>query len=249
MRNIISIKNLSFGYEKKKLVLKDLNAEFSEGKIIALLGKNGSGKSTLLECIAGLNDFSGDILIKEKLLKEYSEKEISKIISFIPQQTQINLDFTVFDFISFGRNPYLSLLGKLNDKDFLIIKQNAERCGILELLDKDINKISGGERQLAFIARSLCQETEIIIMDEPTASLDFGNQQKLFNMISDLSKSRKTIIFTTHNPNHLINLNCEIFAMSDGNISQIKKLDLEKVKKIYGDEFEYSEKLFAFKIS
>lgn len=245
--SIISIKNLSFSYEKGKKVLNNLNAEFSEGKPIALLGKNGCGKSTLLNCIMGLNDYSGEILVQGKSLKSYSERQFSKIISFIPQQIQLNMDYSVFDFISFGRNPHVSLFGKLTEKDYSCIKDAARRCGIEELLNNNINRISGGERQLAFIARALCQETSIIIMDEPTASLDFGNQQKLFSFITDLSKNEKTIFFTTHNPNHLINQNLNIFAMNNGSLFPIKDLDLKTVNEIYNDEFEHIDNAFGFK--
>ena len=245
--SIISIKNLSFSYEKGKKILNNLNAEFSEGKPIALLGKNGCGKSTLLNCIMGLNDYSGEILVQGKSLKSYSERQFSKIISFIPQQIQINMDYTVFDFISFGRNPHISLFGKLTDKDYSCIEEAAKQCGIESLLSKNINRISGGERQLAFIARALCQETSIIIMDEPTASLDFGNQQKLFSFISNLSNKGKTIIFTTHNPNHLINKGFDIFAMKNGLIFPVIELGLKTVNEIYDDKFEYVENAFAFR--
>lgn len=245
--SIISIKDLSFSYEKGKKILNNLNADFSEGKTIALLGKNGCGKSTLLNCIMGLNDYSGEILVQEKSLKSYSERQLSKIISFIPQQIQLNMDYSVFDFISFGRNPHISLFGKLSNNDYSCIEKAARQCGIEELLNKNINRISGGERQLAFIARALCQETSIIIMDEPTASLDFGNQQKLFSFITDLSKNGKTILFTTHNPNHLINQDLDIFAMNKGSLSLIKNLDLKTVNEIYDDEFEHIDNAFGFR--
>lgn len=246
--SLISINNLSFCYEKGKTVLNNLNAEFSEGRIIALLGKNGCGKSTLLDCIMGLNDFSGEILVQGKSVKSYSDRQLSRIISFIPQQIQINMDYSVFEFISFGRNPHVSLSGKLTEEDYSCIEQAAKQCGIDSILNKSITRISGGERQLAFIARALCQETRIIIMDEPTASLDFGNQQKLFSFITDLSKKGKTIIFTTHNPNHLINKDFDIFTMKNGSLFPVKDLYLKTVNEIYGDEFEYVNNAFGFRI-
>lgn len=248
MSSIIEVKNLSFGYEKNKKVINNLSISFNEGRIIALIGKNGSGKSTFLDCLLGANEYEGEILIKDQNIKELSSKNYAKLVSFIPQSVQINIDYSIRDFISFGRNPHVGFGLSLSEDDYRKVDENAEKCGVKELLEKDINKVSGGERQLAFIARALTQETPIIIMDEPTASLDFGNQQKLFKIMMELVKEGKTIIFTTHNPNHLVNLDCDIYAVSGGTIKQIKELNDEVIKELYGDEFERDGKSFLFKL-
>lgn len=248
MNSIIEIKNLSFGYEKGVNVLSNINVAFSKGRIIALLGKNGSGKSTFIDCLLGNNDFSGDILIKGKNIRSYSDKELSKVVSFIPQSVQINIDYLIEEFISFGRNPHLSLMGKLSNQDYEMIIKYAEKCEISHLLKKSINKVSGGERQLAFITRALVQETDIIVMDEPTAALDFGNQQRLFKIMNELVCMGKTIIFTTHNPNHLVNIDCDIFAVKEKCISKVDILNSDVLKEIYGVEFETNCRAFLFKI-
>jgi len=244
---MITVKNLSFGYLKNKLVLDDISLEFEKGKIIALIGRNGSGKSTFLDCLLGVNDYEGEIFVCGSNIKELSDKEYARHVSFIPQSVQINIDYSIRDFISFGRNPYLKLGQTPSKKDFDLVTQNAEKCGITDLLDQDINKVSGGERQLAFIARALTQETPIIIMDEPTAALDFGNQQKLFKTMKELAKEGKTIIFTTHNPNHLVNLGCDIFAVKDKGILKLDELNDAAIKEIYGEEFQREGKSFLFK--
>ena len=244
---MIDIKALSFGYIKKTLVLENVSISFDRGKIIALIGRNGSGKSTFLDCLLGINEYSGEITIDDKNIKDISDKEYATLVSFIPQSVQINIDYSIRDFISFGRNPHLKFGQTPSEKDFQIVEETADKCGIKDLLNKDINKVSGGERQLAFIARALTQETPIIIMDEPTASLDFGNQQKLFKIISSLAKEGKTIIFTTHNPNHLINLDCDIFAVMNKTITKIDELNNDSIKEIYGEEFERDGKAFIFK--
>ena len=248
MSKIIEIKNLSFGYDKKIKVLDKLSVTFNEGRVIALIGRNGSGKSTFLDCLLGTNEYDGEILINDVDIKELSTKNYAKLVSFIPQSIQINIDYSIRDFISFGRNPHIGFGLSLTDEDYRIVDENADKCGIKELLDKDINKVSGGERQLAFIARALSQETPIIIMDEPTASLDFGNQQKLFKIMKSLVQNGKTIIFTTHNPNHLVNLDCDIYTISEGILKEIKELDDKVIKEIYGDEFEHDGKSFLFKL-
>ena len=245
---MISVKNLSFEYNKGNKVLDGVNLEFEKGKIIALIGKNGSGKSTFLDCLLGVNEYSGEISIDGYNLKELSDREYSRYVSFIPQSVQINIDYSIRDFISFGRNPYLKIGQSLSDEDIRLVEENASKCGIETLLDKDINKVSGGERQLAFIARSLTQKTPIIIMDEPTAALDFGNQQKLFRTMNELVSEGKTIIFTTHNPNHLVNLKCDIYAVRDKSIDKVDELTNDVVKNIYGEEFEKDGRSFLFKI-
>lgn len=245
---MISTKNLSFGYIKDKLVLEDISLDFDEGRIIALIGKNGSGKSTFLDCLLGVDEYSGNIFINEQDISKLSDKEYARLVSFIPQSVQINIDYSIKDFISFGRNPHLKVGQTPSKRDFELVETNAEKCGIEELLNKDINKVSGGERQLAFIARALTQETPIIIMDEPTAALDFGNQQRLFKTMKELVKKGKTIIFTTHNPNHLVNLGCDIFAVKDQKIFKIEELNDSIIKEIYGEEFERDGKSFLFKL-
>lgn len=245
---MIKVKNLSFGYLKNRLVLDDISLKFEKGKIIALIGRNGSGKSTFLDCLLGVNDYEGEIFVCDSNIKELSDKEYARHVSFIPQSAQINIDYSIRDFISFGRNPYLKLGQTPSKKDFDLVTNNAKKCGIADLLDQDINKISGGERQLAFIARALTQETPIIIMDEPTSALDFGNQQKLFKTMKELTKEGKTIIFTTHNPNHLVNLGCDIFAVKDKGILKLDELNDTTIKEIYGDEFQRDGKSFLFKL-
>ena len=244
---MIKVNNLSFGYLKNRLILDDISLEFKKGKIIALIGRNGSGKSTFIDCLLGVNDYKGEIFVCGINIKELSDKEYARHVSFIPQSVQINIDHSIRDFISFGRNPYLKLGQTPSKKDFDLVNNNAKKCGIVDLLDQDINKISGGERQLAFIARALTQETPIIIMDEPTSALDFGNQQKLFKTMKELVKEGKTIIFTTHNPNHLVNLGCDIFAVKDKRIIKIDELNDATIKEIYGEEFQREGKSFLFK--
>lgn len=247
MGSIIRINNLSFAYKKGINILNEVSAEFSKGRIIAFLGKNGSGKSTLLDCIIGANKFSGEIIINDKNLNEYSYKELAKVVSYIPQNLQVNFDYTVRDFVSFGLNPNLSDFKTFSQEDYDRVFNYANYCGISDLLDCTINKISDGERQLAFIARALTQNTKIIVMDEPTASLDFGNQQKLLRIIKELSKNGKTILFTTHNPNHLINLDCDVYVVKDGKASKIDILTPEILREIYEEDFEWRSGIAVFK--
>lgn len=220
MKNAIEIDNACFGYDKNKTVLDSVCFKVWQGAVVAVLGKNGCGKSTLLDCIIGYNDLKkGCIKVYDQNIKTLSDKQLSQNIAYISQNTDINMDYSVFDFILFGRSCWLKFGMSPSQTDYEIVCTNAERCGILHLLSKNVNELSGGERQLVFIARALSQESPIIIMDEPTASLDFGNQLRLYKMIAELQLQGKTIVFTTHNPSHVLSLNCQVAIMQAGMIT------------------------------
>lgn len=224
MKSVIEIKNLFFGYERDKYILNGVDLSIEEGAVVAILGKNGCGKSTLLDCIIGYNDYKqGTIKVDDKDVKSLSSKELAKKVAYISQNTVINIDYTVLEFILFGRNCHLPFGIYPNESDYETAKKNAEKLGISHLLSKDINKLSGGEHQLAFVARALTQESKIIVMDEPTASLDYGNQIRLFKIIKELQRDGKTVVFTIHNPEHVIKLNCDVAIMKDGKVIQCGK--------------------------
>lgn len=241
--NAIEIVDLCFGYEKSKPVLDKVCFNIEQGEVVAILGKNGCGKSTLLDCIIGYNDCkAGSVKINGQDIKELSDKELAKNIAYISQKTDINLDYSVLEFILFGRNCRLKFGASPTEADYEIAKANAEKCGITHLMSKDINKLSGGERQLVFIARALTQESPIIVMDEPTSSLDYGNQLRLYEMINELKSQGKTVIFTTHNPSHVLYLNCKVAVMQAGRIviaGEAKEVITQAtLKEIYGDIVE-----------
>lgn len=243
--SIISIKNLSFGYIKNKIVLNDLSVEIEKGKVYSILGKNGCGKSTLIDCIIGyIDDYKGAIFLRDKDIKDYSSKELANEIAFIPQTLDSSLDYSVFDFVLFGRNCKLGYGSVFSENDYQIVSKALKKVGILELEKRSINKLSGGERQLAFIARSLVQESDIIIMDEPTSALDYGNQQRFIKLVEELNKEGKTIIFSVHNPNYCLSLNSQVIAISDGKVAKIGLanlvLDEELIKQLYGDDITFN---------
>lgn len=242
MSDVLNVKNLTFSYDGKVNVLNDLSFGIESGQICAILGKNGCGKSTLLDCILGINEYSaGSIIIDGKDEKDYSTKELAKKIAYISQNTIINIDYSVRDFLLFGRTPHLKLGDKFSQEDYDKVNCYAEKCGIAYLLNKEINKISGGERQLAFICRALVQEADLFIFDEPTASLDFGNQYRLFEIMKDIASQGKTVLFTTHNPNQVLEMNANVVVIDKNKIcSKGTAKDVitsELLKQIYGFDF------------
>lgn len=252
MKNIIEIKNLSFQYEKNTPVLDQLSLCIEENTMNAILGANGSGKSTLLDCLVGVNKgYSGEIVIDKRLLETYTYRDFAKQVAYISQSTVINIDYSVRDFILFGRTPYLNIGQSLSKEDYEKCETHAKMLGIEYLLNKSITKISGGERQLCYICRALVQESKILIFDEPLSALDFGNQNKLLRIFSELIRSGKTIIFTTHNPNQVLDLNCNVIVMNEKHIVSIGKasevITEDLLKKVYKDEVDVAKKHYTLK--
>lgn len=191
--------SLNVGYGSK-VVFPNTNFAADEGDMIALLGVNGIGKSTLLRTLSGLQKpVSGSIEIAEKELGNLSAAEKAKLVSIVLTERIYIDNITVRDFIALGRSPYTSWLGKLSDKDEEIVRQVINVMNLQKLSAKYFNEMSDGERQKTLIARALCQQTPLIILDEPTAFLDFRNKRDILGTLKDVSIGmKKTVIFSTH---------------------------------------------------
>ena len=249
MKNMIQIDSLSFAYTKGNDVLRDVSLQVEEGQIAALLGRNGCGKSTLLDCLIGYHrDYVGNVEVCGQNIGDVSPRRIAKLLSYVPQQTECKIDYTVNEFLLIGRTPYIPIGGYPSENDYEMALICAERCGISDLLEKSILRLSGGERQLVFLAKALVQDTPIIILDEPFSALDIVNQQEMLTLIKSIAKgNRKTILLTTHNPNHALYLGSEVALMKDGTISEhghaTDIVKPEKLKQIYGEQICYSKEL------
>ena len=227
---ILSVENLHFSYSKNKVeVLRGVNCEIRKGERVAVLGSNGAGKSTFFSLITGiLTNYTGSIKLNGHEIRELSRLTIAENISFVPQKHEPMFPFSVKDFIMMGRYSKLDALGNPTEKDEEAVRKAAEETGAIKFFDRPYNELSGGEIQLAIIARALAQETEIMILDEPNTHLDFKNQFTVFNLICDISKKRNvTLIMSLHNPNDVllfseraIVLNNGIVA-ADGAVSEI----------------------------
>lgn len=244
---LIEVKNLKFAY-KKRTILDGLNFIINEGDTLSILGANGSGKSTLLRIMLGFLKFEGEVKIAGKNVSEYSKDSLAKIIAYIPQTHAQSYDYTVFDIALMGalcRTPLFSNFSK-NDK---ILAENAlEKMGVLHLKDEPYTRVSGGERQLTYIARTLVQGAKVIFMDEPTNGLDFGNQIKLLEMIRLLRDEGYTFVQTTHYPRHAKFVSNLVLFLKDGKILEFGDSDSlinsKNIDKIYGIDYEqYKDKL------
>jgi iron complex transport system ATP-binding protein len=199
----IRIENLTIGYgkgRKRKEVLSGLTLETSVGTTIALVGPNGKGKSTLLKTMAGLlSPLHGKIYFGDKELGELHRSERARLISYVGTTHEVNRALKVRDLVALGRYPYTDIFGKLSDEDTEMVHRAMVDTKTLHLRDAPLGEISDGECQRALIARSLAQNTPIILLDEPTAYLDIGNKFEMVELMRRLARTRnKTIIFSSH---------------------------------------------------
>ena len=196
---MIDLKDFSIGFGEKVL-LKDVSTNFPSATLTALIGKNGSGKSTLLKAICDLNkNYKGKILINGENLRTIPKIKLARLIAYVNTQRPRISNLKCHEVVSLGRSPYTGWHGKISRNDVKIIENAMELVGMSEYNDRDINSLSDGESQKIMIARAIAQDTEIIILDEPTSFLDLPTRYDLAILLKKLTKEkRKTIIFSTH---------------------------------------------------
>ena len=191
---------------------------FDQG-VTAVVGPNGSGKTTLLKTINGINPInSGDILLNGKSIKEYDEKELARDISFMNQNTNIEFDFPCIDIVVLGRYPYLERFQEYSKKDIELAEKYMKLTNTYKFKDKSILQLSGGERQRVLFAKILTQESQVILLDEPTASLDMRHEEDLLKEVLKEKDKDKIIILVIHNLRTAIKYCSRLILLSNGNI-------------------------------
>jgi iron complex transport system ATP-binding protein len=196
----VTANNLSVGYNTSKQVFANLSFTLNDGDVVALLGVNGIGKSTLIRTLSGLlSPISGELLINGQSINQLSVQERAHLISIVLTDRIAIEHIKVFDFIALGRAPHKGWLGTLQENDLALIRQNIALLRIENLQAKWLNELSDGERQKVMIARALCQQTGLIILDEPTAFLDFRSKAEILQLLKNVAKTlNKIILFSTH---------------------------------------------------
>ena len=194
------------GYRQRhgvKEVLRDLSFDWDKGDLLCILGANGAGKTTLYRTMLGLLPvLKGKIMIDGQELHAYGAPVLAKKIAYVPQYHNPPFPYRVFDVVLMGRGAHISNIGTPSEEDCRIAQQMLERMGISGLRDEIYTQISGGERQLVLIARALTQQTDYLLMDEPTSNLDFGNQIRVLKEIRKLADEGMGICLTSHYPEH-----------------------------------------------
>lgn len=199
-KNIIEIRDFTASYGKEN-VLEDINIEFENDKFYCLLGENGSGKTTLFKHILGsIKAKSGNIFIDGEDIFSFNSIALSKYISYIPQAIRGEFNFLCIDAALFGLAGEIKLLKTPSEKDIKKCVETFEYLNITHLLHKNLMEISGGERQMVYIARAIIKDTPIILMDEPTSSLDYKNQLTVMKIARDFAHKGKAVIMSIHNP-------------------------------------------------
>lgn len=214
----IEVSKLYFSYGNH-LILDDISFTAEDNQLLSILGPNGAGKSTMFHCILGLlNGYKGKVLLNGTDIKGLSAKEMAKLVAYIPQSHYPSFNFSVFDMVLMGTSIQFSTISSPGKKQIKLAEEALERLGIEHLKNRGYTQISGGERQLALIARALVQEAKVLIMDEPTANLDFGNQVRVMSVIKSLTKDGYTIIQSTHNPEQAFLFSDVVLALKEGKV-------------------------------
>lgn len=200
---MIELIDLEIGYRKAKhthSVYQNLNAKFLNGSLVGLIGDNGSGKSTLLKTITGtLKPLSGKVLINQQNSADFTAQQLAQQLSIVVTEKLGGFNLTVWDVVAAGRTPYINVLGKLSPHDEAIVQQSLELMQLQDLKHKLIDELSDGQRQKTMIAKSLAQQTPIIVLDEPTAFLDYNSKHHLFKLLKQLAEEQgKLIIISSH---------------------------------------------------
>ncbi len=238
----LRIEDLRFSYHDHH-VLHHVSFEANEGECIAILGKNGAGKTTLFRCILGLlRGYDGSILIDEKPARKFSQLELAKVISYIPQAHAPTFNYSVFQTVLMGTNATVSRFKTPGEKEQALALEKLELLGISHLASRGYAEISGGERQLVLIARALVQQAKILVMDEPTANLDYGNQVRIMKQVQTLTSQGYLVLLTTHNPEHALLYADKALVLNKGVVIEYGPpntvLTPELIETIYGVKVE-----------
>jgi iron complex transport system ATP-binding protein len=239
----IITKKLNFKYGENN-ILDDISITIEKGLFYSIIGPNGSGKTTLLKLLAKmLSSTNETIYINNNDINGMKQKEIAKQLSVVPQITNIQYDFTVWDIVMMGRTPYTSRFEKCSKHDIKIVSDAMKETGIIALKDKKITNLSGGELQRVIIARAIAQETDIMLLDEPISHLDIGYQYEISELVQNLCKKKgKTVINIIHDLNIALRYSDKIFMLKDGKIYRYgnpeEVITQQTIKEVYSVDVE-----------
>ena len=218
---ILKTENLSIGYKSKKdrsVIANNINIELKKGELIGLVGANGIGKSTLLRTLTTIQQpLEGTIYLNKKSLEHYAPIELAKTMSLVLTEQLMSKNLSVFELIALGRQPYTNWVGNLSEDDIMIINKSMEQTNLSELKHRNCFELSDGQLQKAMIARALAQDTDLIILDEPTTHLDMYHKAYILKLLQKLAKdTNKTILFSSHEIDLAIQL-CDTMVVMTAN--------------------------------
>ncbi len=216
----LEILDVSFRYaEGAPLALQAVNAAIPCGQITCVLGPNGSGKSTLLHVLLGLLEpQQGQVRLMGEPFGGYTRRAFSRLVGLVPQDENVTFELNIFQYALLGRAPYLGLLALPREADRIAAQQALQSVGLEELAHRAVPGLSGGEKQLATIARALAQDPQVLLLDEPTSHLDLANQHRILGVLRSLGRQGRTIVCTTHDPNAATAIADRVVLMRAGQV-------------------------------
>jgi iron complex transport system ATP-binding protein len=244
---MLELKDISFSYGKK-LNLENISLSVRKGEVVGIIGPNGTGKSTLLKCMNLILEAGGEILLNGKALQDLSIKEVSRLISYVPQNVQTHsFPIKVFDVVLLGRRPYIGW--NVSNRDLEIVADAFKMLDLEDLSMRNYNELSGGEKQKVLITRALVQEPEVLLLDEPTSNLDVKHQLEIMETIRSIAREKELIVNMVMHDLNLAGRFCDrLVLLHEGRVfaegSPADVLTEINVRTVYGidAEFSYSEK-------
>lgn len=239
MTHAVDVDHLSHSYEGRG-VLSDLCFQVPTGRFCIIIGPNGSGKTTLLKLMVGLLTLKkGQIEVMGRAIGNYAPKTLAQTMAYVPQNVPVAFDFTVVQVVLMGRSPYLGMLGLENESDLDLARQAMALAGVDHLADRSLNQLSGGEQQRVFIARAICQQPKIMLLDEPTAALDLAFQVRVMDLMERLkAEQNMTIIMVSHDLNLAAMYADQVLLMDAGRLAGTgvpqEVLDFKLLESVYG---------------
>lgn len=213
---MLTVNKLTCGYGTQQVV-DSISFTIDQGEIICLLGPNGVGKTTFFKTLLGfLKPLAGEILLDDNDILKWPRKKFARTIAYVPQAHNIPFPFSVLDVVVAGRNAHAGITSTPQKEDFDYADKCMTELGIGYLRNNIYTEVSGGEQQMVLIARAITQNPRILIMDEPTSNLDYGNQVKIINLINHLKHKKIAVILTTHSPDHVLLCDCRVIVFKDG---------------------------------
>jgi iron complex transport system ATP-binding protein len=233
----LEAKHLDFGYRGRR-VGTDVSLSLEAGEVLCLLGPNGSGKTTLFRTLLGLLPAQGGEVVMDGVdLGSWARNEVARLVSYVPQAHAAFFPFTVREVVLMGRTAHLGVFSSPTRRDREVAQGALERMRLAPLAESVYTRISGGERQLTLIARALAQEASIVVMDEPTANLDFGNQVRVLEHIQSLARSGIGVLLSTHDPDQAFLCAARVAMLHEGRLARYGAPDqvitAESLKLIY----------------
>jgi len=246
MKQILSIENVSLEF-RDKLILSDVSFSVAAGEFFVIIGPNGAGKTSLLKVISGLHKAQqGSVVIKGKNISKYGRRSLSQIMAIVPQQIEVGFPFSVTDAVVMGRSPHLGILGLEDKNDYRIAEEAMRFTEVSHLADRKLFQLSGGELQRVIIARAICQQPEVILLDEPTTALDPAHQLKIMDLMEKFRMEQGiTVVMVSHDLNLASMYGDRLLLLKEGKVVRTgdpkSVLNKELLEQSYGCRMQVDE--------